>query len=56
MTPIWDLEVRLAAFAWLAEETAVRGEVLPWSVLLEGFRHGGDRVPLVSMQGIFTPS
>jgi putative restriction endonuclease len=49
------LEVRLAAFAWLAEQTAIRGDVLPWSILLEGFRHGGERVPLVSMQGIFTP-
>ena len=50
-----DLEVRLATFAWLAEQTALRGDVLPWPVLLEGLRHRGERVPLVSMQGIFTP-
>jgi putative restriction endonuclease len=55
VAPVGDLEVRLAAFAWLADQTAVRGDVLPWSVLLDGFRHGGERVPLVSMQGIFTP-
>ena len=50
-----DAQVRLAAFAWLDEETAIHGEVLPWGLLLEGFRFDGERVPLVSMPGIFRP-
>ena len=50
-----DLPLRLATFEWLEEQSAIHGEVLPWSVLLAGFVHEGVRVPLVSMQGIFTP-
>ena len=50
-----DLPVRLAAFRWLEEGTAIHGEVLPWSVLLAGFQLEGQRVPLVSQQGIFKP-
>lgn len=50
-----DTSVRLAAFGWLAEQTSLHGDVLPWSVLIAGFNHEGARVPLVSMQGIFTP-
>lgn len=55
MAEVQDHQVRLAAFDWLAEQTATHGEVLPWKVLLEGFTFQGMRVPLVSMQGIFTP-
>lgn len=55
MTRPSDLPLRLAAFQWLEEQSAIHGEVLPWSVLLAGFVHEGARVPLVSMQGIFTP-
>jgi putative restriction endonuclease len=50
-----DLPVRLAAFRWLEEQRAVHGEVLPWSLLLAGFSMAGERVPLVSQQGIFKP-
>ena len=50
-----DLAVRLSAFRWLEEQTAVHGEVLPWAVLLAGFSMDGERVPLVSQQGIFKP-
>lgn len=31
------------------------GEVLPWALLLDGFRFGGERVPLLAPQGIFKP-
>ncbi len=34
----------------------LHGEVLPWSLLLAGVEVNGARVPLVSMQGIFTPA
>jgi putative restriction endonuclease len=50
-----DHRIRLAAFQWLEAQTAQRGEVLPWAVLVAGFQFEGARVPLASMQGIFTP-
>ncbi|HVT59669.1 MAG TPA: HNH endonuclease [Thermoanaerobaculia bacterium] len=52
---IEDTAIRLAAFDWLRHQVAVHGEVLPWSLLVRGFEHGGQRVPLVSQQGIFKP-
>ena len=56
MTAPSDLPIRLAAFRWLEEQAAAHGEVLAWSVLIRGFPFEGERVPLVSMQGIFKPS
>jgi putative restriction endonuclease len=53
--PTDDLPIRLAAFRWLEEQTRILGEVLPWAILLEGFRMDGERIPLVSQQGIFKP-
>lgn len=50
-----DEPIRLAAFEWLAEQVAQHDDVLPWSVLQQGFYFKGDRIPLVSMQGIFKP-
>lgn len=50
-----DLPIRLAAFAWLAEQVGLHGDVLPWAVLAKGFQYQGERVPLVSQQGIFKP-
>ena len=50
-----DAAIRLAAFEWLRHQVAVQGEVLPWSLLVRGFEHAGERVPLVSQQGIFKP-
>jgi putative restriction endonuclease len=34
----------------------MHGDVLPWSLLLEGFSYEGRRVPLLSQQGIFKPA
>lgn len=50
-----DARVRAAAFQWLGEQREVHGEVLPRSVLAEGFQFDGTRVPLVGPQGIFKP-
>lgn len=50
-----DRRIRLAAFAWLREQTDLYGEVIPRSVLAEGFTFDGTRVPLVGPQGIFKP-
>ncbi len=52
----WDARVRLAAFRWLEEQVNVLGDVLPWSLLLRGFTFEGQRVPLLSQQGIFKPA
>ena len=50
-----DPEIRRTAFEWLATQVEVHGDVLPWALLVRGFEHRGERVPLVSMQGIFKP-
>ena len=50
-----DNIVRTAAFAWLEQQTALFGEVLPRKVLEQGFDFQGARVPLLGPQGIFKP-
>jgi putative restriction endonuclease len=51
-----DFRVRVAAFAFLAEQCRARGDEVPRSVLAEGFQFDGHRVPLVGPQGIFKPA
>ncbi len=51
-----DERVRRAAFAFLVDETQVRGNVLPRPILAEGFRFEGQRIPLMGPQGIFKPA
>lgn len=50
-----DDYVRSAVFDWLVEQVDLYGDVLPWSLLIGGVDVAGERVPLVSMQGIFKP-
>ena len=50
-----DLQVRLAAFNWLKTQVEIHGDVLPRTLLHEGFIFDGQRVPLVAPQGIFKP-
>jgi hypothetical protein len=50
-----DQRVRLAAFKWLEEQVRIHGDVLPRSILSEGFEFENQRVPLVGPQGIFKP-
>jgi len=50
-----DHRIRLAVFKWLDEQVALHGEVLPWKLIAEGLSIDGERVPLVSQQGIFKP-
>jgi len=48
--------IRNAAFDWLSSQASIHGDVLPRRPLLEeGFLYRGERVPLVSAQGIFKP-
>lgn len=51
-----DLAIRLAALNWLSEQTSMHGEVLPWSLLFEGFEYEGKIYSLVSRQGIVKPA
>jgi len=50
-----DTVVRMSAFKFLEEQTALHGEFLPRSILESGFMFHGERVPLVSPSGIFKP-
>lgn len=50
-----DTQVRLAAFAFLAEQKRCLGDVLPRRILERGFEFNGQRIPLVGPQGIFRP-
>ncbi len=50
-----DQRVRLAVFQWLRTQMDLIGEVLPRSLLAEGFVFDGTRVPLLGPQGIFKP-
>jgi len=50
-----DQRIRTAAFAFLEQQTALHGEVLPFEVLRDGFTFDGTRVPLLGPQGIFKP-
>lgn len=50
-----DARIRSAAFEWLSDQVARLGDVLPRSILTEGFILNGMRVPLMGPQGIFKP-
>lgn len=51
----WDTKVRLRAFQWLDEISPAYEEILPRKVLEVGFELDGQRIHLMSPQGIFTP-
>jgi putative restriction endonuclease len=50
-----DLQIRIAAFDWLSEQTDLCEDVLPRSLLQKGFLFQEQHVPLISPQGIFKP-
>ncbi len=51
-----DLAIRLAAFRWLEEQTALHGPVLDWGVLASGFSFDGQPIPIANRpRGIFRP-
>jgi putative restriction endonuclease len=56
MSDDFDMAVRLAAFAFLAEKTRQYGDVLPSSVLAGGFSFRDQRVLLMGPKGIFKPA
>jgi putative restriction endonuclease len=53
--PSLDHQIRIRAFEWLAEQTAIHGDVLPRQLLAEGMKFEGERVPLLGPAGIFRP-
>lgn len=51
-----DRAIRIAAFEWLNVQKAIHGDVLPRSLLQQGFSFRGQRVPIVGPKGIFKPA
>jgi hypothetical protein len=51
-----DLAVRNRAFAFLSEQARLHPNGIPWTVLHAGFTIDGQRVLLLSQQGIFKPN
>ncbi len=51
-----DTRVRVRAFEFLREHTELHGTELPRELLARGFLFEGQRVPLLSPQGIFKPA
>ncbi len=50
-----DEQARITAFEWLKEQVSIHGDVLPRALLEKGFIFEGERIPLISPQGIFKP-
>ncbi|NLA05410.1 MAG: hypothetical protein GX881_06825, partial [Firmicutes bacterium] len=50
-----DFQIRTAAFKWLEEQALLHGDLLPRTVLEQGFTFNGQRVTLVGPQGIWKP-
>lgn len=50
-----DSKVRLAAFNWLEKQIQIYGEAIPRQILADGFILDDQRIPLISVQGIFKP-
>ena len=51
-----DAVLRAAAFDWLGRVVSLHGEVLPYTLLKQGFEFQGDRIKVVGPQGIFQPA
>jgi putative restriction endonuclease len=54
--PQYDALARAAAFAWLEEQVRFFGEVLPRTLLEQGYPYRGERIRLIGPQGIFKPA
>jgi putative restriction endonuclease len=52
---VQDAKVRAAAFEWLSTQVESYGDVLPRTLLADGFMLDDMRVPLLGPQGIFQP-
>ncbi len=50
-----DEAIRMAAFEWLKEQTEIHGDVLPRTLLVQGFEFKGRQISLQGQQGIWKP-
>lgn len=50
-----DTNIRLAIFEWIKKQNIIYNDVLPWSVLQNGFEFNGQRVVLIGARGIWKP-
>lgn len=50
-----DFQIRTAAFKWLEEQVLLHGDLLPRTILEQGFFFNGQRITLVGPQGIWKP-
>ena len=50
-----DSQIRLTAFDWLRDQIRIHGEVLPWTLLVEGFTFNGNQIHLAGPPGIWKP-
>ena len=55
LSRLMSIEVRAAAFEWLSTQVESHGDVLPRTLLTDGFMLDDMRVPLLGPQGIFKP-
>jgi len=46
-------QIRIAAFNWLEQQTAIHGDVLPYHLLMQGFIYQDQRVTIIGQQGIW---
>ncbi|MFC1481297.1 HNH endonuclease [Candidatus Neomarinimicrobiota bacterium] len=50
-----DNQIRLRAFEWLADQSAIHDDLLPRKLLEQGFMFGDHQIRLLGPQGIFKP-
>lgn len=50
-----DYQIRTAAFEWLEKQVLLHGDLLPRTVLEQGFVFNGQRITLLGPQGIWKP-
>jgi len=50
-----DIAIRRETFQWLESQVRIYGDVLPWSILKQGFVFQGNQIHLLGPQGIFKP-
>lgn len=46
-------QIRIAAFNWLEQQTAIHGDVLPYHLLMQGFIYQDQRVTIIGQQGVY---
>ena len=50
-----DKILRNAAFTWLERQVELKGDILPFTLLRDGFVHAGHKITFMNMPGIWRP-